>query len=135
MEPPAEPAPRSAARPRWQRWLLAALAWVCLGLGVLGVILPGVPTTVFVLVAAWAAMNSSPRLHGWLLAHRLFGPMIRDWRRQGTVSRRAKWLASLSMLACAALLMLTESPRSVALGATAVMAVVAIWLWLRPEPG
>ncbi|TAJ52744.1 MAG: DUF454 domain-containing protein [Nevskiaceae bacterium] len=131
---PAKPAPAPALRPRWQRWLLAALAWVCIGLAVIGVIVPGMPTTVFVLIAGWAAFHSSPRLHDWLLAHRLFGPMIRNWRAEGAVSRRAKWMASLTMVFCAALLFLSHSPGPVAYGASTIMVVVAIWLWLRPEP-
>ena len=51
---------------------------------------PGLPTVPFVLLAAFAAARGSQRLHGWLLAHRQFGPMIRDWQAHGAVSRRAK---------------------------------------------
>lgn len=126
--------PATPRRPGWQRLLLLALAWLCLVLAIIGAILPGMPTTVFVLISAWAAYHSSPRLHDWLLAHRLFGPMIRNWRAEGAVSRRAKWLASLTMALCTALLFLGHSPRPLAYGASTVMAVVAIWLWLRPEP-
>ena len=60
----------------------------------LGVLLPGLPTTEFVLLAAWAASRSSPRLSAWLDNHRLFGPLLRDWRNGGVVSRRSKLLAS-----------------------------------------
>lgn len=120
--------------PRWQRLLFLLVAWISLGLGLIGVVVPGMPTTVFVLIAAWAAMRGSPRLHDWLLAHPLFGPMIHDWRATGTVSRKVKWIASLSMAACAALLWLSPTPPPVATGASAIMAVVLLWLWLRPEP-
>ena len=51
------------------RWLLLAFAVACIGLGIVGVFVPGMPTTVFVILAAWAATRSSPRLHGWLLGH------------------------------------------------------------------
>ena len=116
-----------------KRVLLQALAVVSLALAVLGVILPGLPTTPFVLLAAWAAARSSPWLAAWLERHRLFGPMIRDWQAGGRVSRRAKWSATVAMLACAAI-MGWLSPRWGALLGSVTMAAVGIWLWLRPEP-
>ncbi|WP_149195827.1 YbaN family protein [Luteimonas suaedae] len=124
------------ARFRWAWWLLA---YTSLGLGLVGVFVPGLPTTVFILIAAWAAARGSERLHRWLLVHPRFGPMIRDWQAHGAVSRRAKWMATAAMAACAAILLLvmplfpahrwwmTALP-------VACMAIVAAWLWLRPEP-
>lgn len=116
---------------RWAWWLLA---YASLGLGLLGVVLPGLPTVPFILVAAWAAMRGSPRLHAWLLAHRMFGPMIRNWQDHGAVTRRSKVLAICTMALCAVILFLLAPLRWVAMGATAIMAIVAVWLWLRPEP-
>ena len=122
---------------RWAWWLLA---YASLAVGIVGVFVPGLPTTVFVLVAAWAAARGSDRLHRWLHAHPRFGPVIRDWNANGAVSREAKKAASWTMLACAAVLVavmvrfpahhwwMTALP-------IACMAVVAAWLWRRPEPG
>jgi len=116
---------------RWAWWLLA---YASLGLGLLGVLLPGLPTVPFILVAAWAAMRGSPRLHAWLLAHRSFGPMIRNWQDHGAVSRRSKVLAIGTMVLCAVILF-HFSPRPwIGWTATGIMAVVGTWLWLRPEP-
>lgn len=115
-------------RPFW--WLLAYLS---LGLGIIGIFLPGLPTVPFVLLSAYAAARGSERLHRWLLAHRRFGPMIRDWQDGGRISRRAKWLAVL-MMSLSALLMLLFLPKPLhALPGIAVMTVVAVWLWHRPE--
>lgn len=116
---------------RWAWWLLAYLA---LGLGIIGVIVPGLPTVPFVLLSAYAAARGSQRLHAWLLAHRRFGPMIRDWHAYGAVSRSAK-RASIVAMGVAALVMSLTAPRwwMAAVG-IAVMAVVGIWLWHRPEP-
>ena len=116
------------------RWLWLVLAYVSLGLGVVGVVLPGLPTVPFVLLAAYAAARGSKQLHQRLLTHRVFGPMIRDWQRHGAVSRRAKWLASASMLVAAAIMFLTAPRWWMAATGTAIMALVALWLWLRPEP-
>ena len=130
MTPPG--GPRRPGRLRWAWWLLA---WASLALGVVGVVVPGLPTVPFVLLSAYAAARGSARLHAWLLAHRRFGPMIRDWQAHGAVSRRAKWLAT-SMMALAALLMFLTAPRWwMAATGTAIMATVAFWLWRRPEPG
>lgn len=116
-----------------RRGLWIALAYAALGLGLLGVVLPGLPTTPFVLVAAWAAARGSRRLHVWLLAHRLFGPMVRDWQARGAVSRPAKRAALATMGLCAVLLLLVvPAPWLAALG-IACMVVVATWLWRRPE--
>ena len=116
------------------RWAWLLLAYGALALGLVGIVVPGLPTVPFVLLSGFAAARGSKRLHAWLHAHRQFGPMIRDWERSGAVSRRAKRLAISMMLVCA-LIMFAAAPEwwMAALG-SAVMAVVAVWLWMRPEP-
>lgn len=137
--PPSRPdteVPPRGVRPLpapW-RWLLLLLAGVSLATGVVGIFVPGLPTTVFLLIAAWAAARSSPRLHAWLLAHPVFGRLIHDWQNGGRVRRRAKWNATAAMAACAALLLWTGTRWWVTALACACMAVVLCWLWLRPEP-
>ncbi|WP_299451516.1 YbaN family protein [uncultured Pigmentiphaga sp.] len=125
------PSPHPSPLVRGLALLAAAL---CLALGIVGIFVPGLPTTVFILLAAWFAARGSPRLLAWMENHPLFGPMIRNWRTQGAVSRRAKWSATLMMGACAALLFITPAPPWAAILATGFMAAVAIWLWMRPEP-
>ena len=127
-QPPPIPPSR---RLRWFWWLLA---YVSLGLGLIGIVVPGLPTVPFVLLAAFAAARGSQRLHRKLLAHRQFGPMVRDWQAHGAVSRRAKTLATVMMTACAALLFATAPAWWMAASGSAIMALVAAWLWCRPEP-
>ncbi|MFC4728717.1 YbaN family protein [Coralloluteibacterium thermophilus] len=115
------------------RWLWLAAAYLFLVLGLIGAVLPGMPTTVFILLAAWAATNGSPRLRAWLMRHRVFGPTIRDWEAHGAVGRRAKWMATLAMAVCAVIAFLF-APRWAAWLSVAVMGAVATWLWYRPEP-
>jgi uncharacterized membrane protein YbaN (DUF454 family) len=128
---PSPPSPPLAAP---LRWLLIGFAGLCVGIGVVGIFVPGLPTTVFLLMASWAAARSSPRFSRWLEEHRLFGPTLRSWRETRSVSRRAKWSATVMMALCATLLFVTADRLWLAGAVTAVMAVVLVWLWYRPEP-
>lgn len=82
--------------------LVRALLWIAgslsLALGLIGIVLPGLPTTPFILLAAACYAKASPRLHHWLLNHRWFGPMLRDWESNRSLTRRTKTLAVVSML-------------------------------------
>jgi uncharacterized membrane protein YbaN (DUF454 family) len=132
MTTPPSPTPSTAlAAPL--RWLYLALALIFLGLGILGAFLPVLPTTPFILLSAWAAARSSPRLLHWLEHHTAFGPMIHDWHRGGVVSRRAKWMSTGFMTASGAYLLWSSHPRWAAWAAIACMGSVAVWLWRRPE--
>jgi len=111
-----------------------ALAFISLVLGLIGIVVPGLPTTPFVLLAAFAATRSSPRLHQWLQRHALFGPMIGDWQREGAVSQRAKVVASVTMALCSVILFATAPHWWLAVVGSGWMLVVAIWLWRRPLP-
>ncbi len=97
-------------------WLAGGL--IAVGLAIIGAILPLVPTTPFLLVAAYAFARSSPRLHAWLLSHRHFGPLIRNWRDHGAIGRRTKYLSIAVMAAM--------PPLSLALGAPAPAIAVQI---------
>lgn len=115
------------------RWAWWSLAWISLGLGLVGIALPGLPTVPFVLLSTYAAARGSDRLHARLLADPRFGPMIRDWQARGAVSRRAKWMALTSMGGSALVLALL-APTWAAVTGIAFMGSVALWLWRRPEP-
>lgn len=103
-------------------------------LGFIGALLPGMPTTVFLILAAWAASKGWPQMDAWLLNHPKYGATLRAWREHGTVPRKAKWFASLMMLASGILLLFTTAPFWVNVFTDVTMFIVAIWLWLRPEP-
>jgi uncharacterized protein len=125
--------PRTLTAPA--RWLLQALAAVCVLLGLIGIVIPVLPTVPFLVVAAWAASRSSPRLHRWLITHPHFGRPLREWSEFGIVPRPAKWLATtLIAISAASLLVVVPSGwTGVVLGGIACMAAVLVWLWRRPE--
>lgn len=81
---------------RWRAvWFVLGIT--ALSMGAVGVVLPVLPTTPFVLVAAFAFARSSPRLAAWLETSRTFGPIIADWRRHGAIAPRFKVLAITMM--------------------------------------
>ena len=80
------------------RALLLIAGSVSLVLGIIGIVLPGLPTTPFILLAAACYAKASPRLHQWLLNHRWFGPMLRDWESDHSLTKRTKTIAVVSML-------------------------------------
>ena len=110
------------------------LAWLCVGLGVIGIFLPLVPTTPFLLVALWGFMQSSPRLADWLRNHQRLGPYITDWSDHGVVPVRAKILAVTMMSASMVwLAFFSEVHWAIVAVVGITLACVAIWLVRRPS--
>ena len=114
-------------------WL--AVGFLSIGLGVVGVILPLLPATPFLLLSAYAFARSSPRLHRWLIQHSQFGPMIRNWRLYGAIHRRTKIVAFTAMIFTLIITWMIGAP----LWAFAVQVVVllgaAAFIATRPENG
>lgn len=77
-------------------WLAAG--WLLFGVGVIGVIVPGLPTTPPLLLALACFARGSDHLHDWLLGHRVFGPPLQRWRRHRVIAVRAKVTAVTMML-------------------------------------
>ncbi len=115
------------------RALFGLLAYVSLGIGLIAIVIPGLPTTEFILLAAWAATKSSPRLSAWLENHRLFGPILINWRNGKIIVRRAKISATVSMLFCAGLMLYVLDHEWPVFLAIAGMCLGNLWIWSRPE--
>lgn len=113
--------------------LWRTVACITLLLGVIGVVVPGLPTVPFLLLSAWSAGKGWPRLELWLLAHPSFGPPLKRWREQGAVPRKAKYLATVMMTMSALVLLLFAAPLWLKLVLPVFLCAVAIWLWRRPE--
>ncbi|MBO1501290.1 DUF454 family protein [Serratia proteamaculans] len=80
------------------RWLLIILGWLAVVLATLGVVLPLLPTTPFLLLAAWCFARSSPRFHAWLLYRSWFGSYLRHWQQHRALPPGAKWKAVLMIV-------------------------------------
>jgi len=79
------------------RLLFLCLGWLFFVLGIIGLALPVVPTSPFLILAAWAFSKSSPRFEGWLLHHKHFGPPIRRWRAYRVIPLPAKLISVSAM--------------------------------------
>ena len=77
--------------------VIRLLGFVFLAVAAIGLLLPLLPTTPFVLLAAACFAQSSERMHRWILGNATFGPMVRDWDEKRCVSCRVKWIAIASM--------------------------------------
>ncbi len=113
-------------------WQLAGLA--ALGLGILGIALPLLPTTPFILLAVFCFSRSSERLHTWLITHKRFGPMIDNWHQHGAISRRAKVLSAMAMIAVFALSLFLGANALVLTIQAVVLGCAATFVLSRPLP-
>ena len=121
--------PRSA--PKLLAWRVAGL--LSLALGVLGAVLPLLPTTPFLLLSAFCFGRSSERLQRWLLEHPRLGPPIRDWRERRAISRKAKGLAAIAMILVVAASVLLHAPRAMLIAQIVVLIIVTAFIFTRPS--
>ena len=105
-----------------------------LALGILGIFLPLLPTTPFVLLTAACWARASPRFHRWLLGHRTFGPIVIAWETRRALPRRAQRLGLLLMTASmwTSMWIVQQRPWLV-LMLLLTWLVVGGWLWRLPE--
>jgi uncharacterized membrane protein YbaN (DUF454 family) len=113
-------------------WFLLGL--VALGLGMAGLVLPLLPTTPFLLLAAWGFSRSSPRFHSWLIGHPRLGPPILDWQTHRAISRRAKGIAMIAIAATPLVSLGLGVPGAVIAIQIVVLTAVSAFILTRPEP-
>lgn len=111
-----------------------AAGGLSLALGFLGVFLPGLPTTPFVLLAAFFFSKSSKRAHQWILDNKVFGKMVRDWEAHGVIRMRAKVISSLAMAGLIGFsVFYVDMLLWVKILMVFTLACVLIFIWSRPS--
>jgi uncharacterized membrane protein YbaN (DUF454 family) len=114
------------------------IIWVILGLismaiGLIGIVLPLVPTVPLMILAAFFFAKSSERLHNWLITHPQFGPSIVDWQEHGAIHPKGKKIATVS-IAIVFLISLIMGLRPMILIIQGVtLCAVLLFIWTRPN--
>lgn len=112
-------------------WIL--FGFTALGVGVLGIFLPLVPTVPLVLLAAFCFAKSSERLHKWLTGHKTFGPMIADWNESGAIRPNAKKMATVSIAIVFGISLILGLPTKVLVIQAVTLTCVLVFIWSRPS--
>ncbi|NBV17785.1 YbaN family protein [Janthinobacterium sp.] len=129
----AEAAPREAHGVRLRRWAWTAAGALMVLLGIIGAMLPVMPTTIFLILALACFSRASPRLEHWLLHHPRFGAPLRQWREHRAVSRRGKAMACLGMAIGFVAMCLGHPPWWVIVMVGGMELAVIVYLLRRPE--
>lgn len=110
------------------------LGWLFVSVGMVGVFLPVLPTTPFLILALWAFSNSSRKFHDWLYHHRWYGPPLQQWQKHRVIPRLAKMIAIGSMLlSLTYLTFFTSAETWLKLAAGLFMAVTALYILSKPS--
>ncbi|MEQ8292305.1 MAG: YbaN family protein [Roseovarius sp.] len=115
------------------RFVWLSLGLLSVGLGLVGVVLPLLPTVPFLLLAAFFFARSSERMHTWLLTHPRFGPAIIHWQERGAIRTGAKKLATVSIALVFALSVFLGLRPEILIIQAIVLCCVLIFLWTRPN--
>ena len=129
--PPPPPDPERRRSKGAARFAWLAAGWVCFGVGAIGVVVPGLPTTGPMLLAVACFARGSERLHRWLLHHRVFGPSLRRWQRHRIIPLRAKVTAIAMMVASMVYLVVFSPLPTWAMIAAVALVVVGMIVVLR----
>ena len=117
---------------RLARFLVFSLGILSLLLGFIGIFLPLLPTTPFVLLAAWCFLKTSPKTHKWIQNHKWMGPPLKKWEEQRAISPTSKWIAITAITASLAIMWYKNMPFSVQITATTFLVSVSLFIITRP---
>ena len=116
-----------------KRMILISLGWLCVSLGFIGIFVPGIPTTIFLIIALWAFTKSSEKLRHWLLNHKRFGPILHNWQEHKVVPRRAKILMVVLMSLAVILFYYSLQSLILTIGLIIILVSVAIYVISLPS--
>jgi len=113
--------------------LLVSLGWLCVGLAFVGVFVPGIPTTIFLIIALWSFTQSSKKLQTWLLNHKRFGPILENWQSHKVVPQRAKILMVVLQISAVILIHYSLKNLYITTGIAIILVFVAMYVFALPS--
>jgi len=116
-----------------KKYLWMGLGFLSLGMAYIGVIVPGIPFSIFLVFAAYCFAKSSPRMHAWIYNHKYFGPFLTNWTQKRVFPQKMKYMMIIVMSSSAALLYFSTGNIKATLWSAGFMALVAIWAWRSPN--
>ena len=116
-----------------KRIILLGIGWLCVGLAFVGVLVPGIPTTIFLIIALWAFARSSKKFHRWLLNHKRFGPILQNWQTHKVVPRKAKILMVILQISAVIIIHYSINNALITFGLSAILIFVASYVLLLPS--
>lgn len=115
-----------------KKYAFMAFGFFCVGMAYVGFVVPGIPFSIFLVMAAWAFAKSSQRMHDWLYNHPWFGSFLTNWTYKKVFPTRGKYAMILVMASSLAFLWFTTENIKAAAWSGGFMALVAIWAWRYP---
>lgn len=115
-----------------KKYAYMAFGFFCVGMAYVGFVVPGIPFSIFLVMAAWAFAKSSKRMHNWLYNHPWFGSFLTNWTYKKVFPTKGKYAMILVMMSSLAFLWFTTENVKAAMWSGGFMALVAIWAWRYP---
>ncbi len=116
------------------RLLYLLLGFIAIGLGIIGALLPIMPTVPFLIVALWAFSKSSKKIHDWLYYHKIYGPMLRDWDNYNIIPIWGKIWACVAMLSSIIIITFVENiPHWLLLTTAVTMFFIGFYICSTPN--
>jgi len=115
-----------------KKYLWMGLGFLSLGMAYVGVVVPGIPFSIFLVFAAYCFAKSSKKWHDWLYNHKYFGPFLTNWVQKRVFPTKGKYAMVLVMASSLAFLWFTTENIKAVAWSGGFMALVAIWAWRYP---
>ena len=113
-------------------YLYQGFGFFCVGMAYIGFVTPGIPFSIFLVMAAWAFAKSSPKMEAWLYNHPWFGKFLTNWNKKRIFPTRGKFAMVIVMASTLAITYHATGNLNAILWSGAFMLGVAIWAWRYP---
>jgi len=115
-----------------KKYFYMAIGFICVGFAYIGIVTPGIPFSIFLVIAAWAFAKSSPKMEAWLYNHPWFGKFLTNWNTKRVFPTKGKYAMIIVMSSTLLFTWLATGNMKAVVYSGAFMAGVAVWAWRYP---